>query len=823
MLISLGDCLPEIDPVVSFDLTLKDIISKMAEYNRGFVILVNNGSPKGILTERDVNKLFSLNVSLNEPAINFANKNIVTAKPNISIYYGIDLLLENNIRRLVLVSDDGKYVGTVTVGDILRHLDDEALTRKIKVRDLKFKNVITINSDATLYEASRLMAENRISCLPVVDDNNLIGIITEKDIVKYISKGITEDKIGDLASKPVITVSFNDTLDNVLKLIKEKNIRHLVVLNENDKIAGILTQRDILRSLEFDYTRFLEKKLRFTKEALGLFPDPVIELVDTGNEQILIWGNQKAAEIFGNLNSKNIEDIIPEKEWSYIFYKLKKEGKVEGIKFNTENKYFELSGVYFNIEERDYKGRIKIVLKDITTEYEKNEKFKKELDILKKVINSTEDMMIIYQPTTGKLKLWNNAVRLRLGFTDDELKNKTIYDIVEIDRNILNENIQRILRKGEVIRGQRFYKNAYNNFLTVEIIATKVSFNGEDDILIVARDISDKLKMEEELRQKVKELSGIHEFILNLNRCHQEEEAYNLLSHTLIHKLGIDTVSIFKINPSLNRIQEHLVFGNGNYKSCLDNNPHYCKVFNSPQNFIVNSPDSYKCNQFCSDFCSYMCLSVVSNGKTIALLSLISKKEGFFTPEKVSYINDLINIFSPVLSNLRLIEINKELSIRDPLTGLYNRRFALEFMNKEIEKSKRNGKPLSIVMIDLDDFKKINDIHGHSAGDNILKIFSDVLKKELRKSDISCRWGGEEFLLILPETSKDKTLDVIERIRMTFQLNTMGIVSSRPYLTASMGIASYPEDSDNIDEIIKIADDRLYVAKREGKNRVVTH
>jgi len=144
-------------------------------------------------------------------------------------------------------------------------------------------------------------------------------------------------------------------------------------------------------------------------------------------------------------------------------------------------------------------------------------------------------------------------------------------------------------------------------------------------------------------------------------------------------------------------------------------------------------------------------------------------------------------------------------------------------MNKEIEKSKRNGKPLSIVMIDLDDFKKINDIHGHSAGDNILKIFSDVLKKELRKSDISCRWGGEEFLLILPETSKDKTLDVIERIRMTFQLNTMGIVSSRPYLTASMGIASYPEDSDNIDEIIKIADDRLYVAKREGKNRVVTH
>ncbi|ACD66401.1 MAG TPA: CBS domain-containing protein [Sulfurihydrogenibium sp.] len=155
MLISLGDCLPEIDPVVSFDLTLKDVISKMAEYNRGFVILVNNGSPKGILTERDVNKLFSLNVSLNEPAINFANKNIVTAKPNISIYYGIDLMLENNIRRLVLVSDDGKYVGTVTVDDILRHLDDEALTRKIKVRDLKFKNVITINSDATLYEASR--------------------------------------------------------------------------------------------------------------------------------------------------------------------------------------------------------------------------------------------------------------------------------------------------------------------------------------------------------------------------------------------------------------------------------------------------------------------------------------------------------------------------------------------------------------------------------------------------------------------------------------------------------------------------------------------
>jgi diguanylate cyclase (GGDEF)-like protein len=292
-------------------------------------------------------------------------------------------------------------------------------------------------------------------------------------------------------------------------------------------------------------------------------------------------------------------------------------------------------------------------------------------------------------------------------------------------------------------------------------------------VLVVARDISYEQKLEEELKDKVRKLETMHQFILNLNRCTSEGEAYNLLAHTLRNQVGVDLVVVYKVNPSLNRVQDKLIYGKGEYLACLEGEPLYCKVFNSPQPFVVQDHSSYPCPFFRSEFGSYMCISVVSSGRTIAILSLISYEENFFSPDRVSYIQDLIHTFSPFVSNLRLIEINRELSIKDPLTGLYNRRFAMEFLTKELEKAKRYKKHLSLVMADLDNFKKINDTCGHAIGDMCLKTFANILLKHLRSADIAVRWGGEEFLLVLPETPKEVCKDIVHRLRDALKMEGM--------------------------------------------------
>lgn len=153
-----------------------------------------------------------------------------------------------------------------------------------------------------------------------------------------------------------------------------------------------------------------------------------------------------------------------------------------------------------------------------------------------------------------------------------------------------------------------------------------------------------------------------------------------------------------------------------------------------------------------------------------------------------------------------------ELAILDGLTGLYNCRYFKELMNMEFSRQKRHTSDLSLLMIDIDDFKGYNDTHGHPAGDELLKKASEVFRKSLRESDIVCRYGGEEFTAMLLQTDKKGAQIVAERLRMQSSL----------YLpvTISIGVATYPEDAQDIDNLVEKADALLYKAKQTGKNKV---
>lgn len=167
----------------------------------------------------------------------------------------------------------------------------------------------------------------------------------------------------------------------------------------------------------------------------------------------------------------------------------------------------------------------------------------------------------------------------------------------------------------------------------------------------------------------------------------------------------------------------------------------------------------------------------------------------------------------------------KELSITDGLTGAYNHRYFYEALTKEIKRSERYGFPVSLIMADIDQFKRYNDRHGHVEGDNVIKGIASCIMSGVRGEDIVARYGGEEFSIILPETAKEDAGVLAERIRCSIRDYPFPYKETQPggSITVSFGIATFPDDADDTKDLIIKADAALYRAKDKGRNRVELH
>jgi two-component system, cell cycle response regulator len=171
------------------------------------------------------------------------------------------------------------------------------------------------------------------------------------------------------------------------------------------------------------------------------------------------------------------------------------------------------------------------------------------------------------------------------------------------------------------------------------------------------------------------------------------------------------------------------------------------------------------------------------------------------------------------LEKINLFKEIKALSIHDGLTGIYNHAYVVRALEEEIERSRRYGSHVSIILLDIDDFKKINDSYGHLAGDYVLRTLAETLKDSLRTIDIVGRYGGEEFIAVLPETEGAHGYTVGERFRQQIEGKDFMFGGTHINVTISGGVASYSDGMD-VNKAIKVADDNLYRAKREGKNKV---
>ncbi len=226
---------------------------------------------------------------------------------------------------------------------------------------------------------------------------------------------------------------------------------------------------------------------------------------------------------------------------------------------------------------------------------------------------------------------------------------------------------------------------------------------------------------------------------------------------------------------------------------------------------------------------SFISIPLKIEGRTIGVLNIADKISGeVFSEEDLHLLVSIGAYASVAIERSKFYQKTEELkriSITDSLTALLNRRYFQERMSEEIERSRRHHLPLSLIMLDVDDFKSVNDTLGHLVGDEVLKIVARCLRNCIRTIDVAARYGGEEFTVILPQTSKADAQIIAERIcAEVYRLDLPFVKADQKLvLSVSLGLATYPEDAESLEDLVRNADIALYAAKSQGKNRVVIY
>ena len=222
--------------------------------------------------------------------------------------------------------------------------------------------------------------------------------------------------------------------------------------------------------------------------------------------------------------------------------------------------------------------------------------------------------------------------------------------------------------------------------------------------------------------------------------------------------------------------------------------------------------------KFFAESASRMCIPLVSFGHTLGILALDSALPDAFRDGDLQSLESVADICATAIQNAHYVERVKQLAYLDGLTGIFNRRFfELRFM-EEIERARRYGTGMAVIMADIDQFKRLNDEFGHVLGDEVLRQVSSLFHQQLRKIDVVCRYGGEEFGILLTQTDAQHALSVAEKLRkMVASWQFPGVPRT---VTISAGAAAFPDHGTTRDDLVRAADSALYAAKQAGRNKV---
>jgi len=428
------------------------------------------------------------------------------------------------------------------------------------------------------------------------------------------------------------------------------------------------------------------------------------------------------------------------------------------------------------------------------------------------------DPFIVLQQT-GKILDTNESCTFLLGSDKRQLIGKNFKDFKEFMK--LWEKADRaVLDKKEAVERITFQ----NRHFEVSILPFEADI--EPYLLrIVFKDITHFLRLERELLRRNKELIIIN----NLSSAFISSDNIDLAIEELMDKVLLitdfqtgwlllkedDTFSLQISRGISPELQQNIE------KGALDSICADMLKIRKPQQ-IMDSPDISQISFLREEGIIFLVAVPLISGQ--GLLFLASRVGRDFDFDFTSLLTLVGNHVSHIIDKIRMFQETRRLSITDSLTGLHNTRYFYRMLDLEIARTNRYGTPFSLVLFDIDNFKQLNDSYGHQAGDEVLQELANILKSASRESDTVVRYGGEEFIIILPNTLEEETIYLANRIRNAVQENIFTVNNGEKIrISMSGGIASYPRNAKDAKSLLNAADTALYAAKAAGKNIVLCY
>lgn len=801
---SLLTCIfPKKVSTITKETTLYQTLSLMQKTRQTEVVLLEKERPRGIFTERDAMRCLARGVNLEEPVYPYVSKNLIKIKKDRPIAVAINLMVEYFVRRLIVVDQEDRYVGVVTYKDLFDFIDKELFKRELMVEEFILnKPFYYLYPDNTLNHALKLMDEKNIGAVPVLDQTlKPIGIVTERNFLFNFSIQSLDEKLGKIALSPVQTVFLTEPVSLVKQKFENSEITHLVVVDKEGRAVGIVSTRDFLINAKENYAVYVENKFRQAKDLLYILPEITLEVLDLGYDQVIYWENAKTREIFKeSLKDKSVLEIFPEEGWLKLYGKLIKDGKIHREKVKAHNgKIFEVSGSYLKLQVEG-EGRIHLILRDITSDQKLLSDLKMEKDSIKIILDSLDSILLLIDSETGIVKFCNKTAVNYLGFSHEEMLDKTIFELLYYPYEKIKVNLEEVSKEGKEIKADRLFLTSKGTTLPVEVRMFKL----ETDPFYVV------------IAGRYKPFYNAELFIKTLSFCKNIEEALESLERYILE--FADYISFLEIDPEKRTVLRSKVSGDRIFdRVCVLEDLEVCRIYRTG---TYLSKAQLICPLISELEGDWFCYPLILEGKLVGIFRLAKKKP--FNELEITNFQNIFHNFSFYFHNLKLLRELEELSVKDYLTGVYNRKFLMEVIQKELNLGKRKKTTFSLILIDLDNFKGVNDTLGHYAGDIVLKGVAELIYQNIREIDIMGRWGGEEFLVILRETEKREAIRIAERLRSVIENTPIKYQHFSIHLTASFGVANFPEDATSIIELYKTVDERLYKAKELGRNMVVS-
>lgn len=619
------------------------------------------------------------------------------------------------------------------------------------------------------------------------------------------------------------------------------------LFNAEEQIEGVvLTIENITERVQVE-TALIHREAQFRaifeQAAVGIFQIALTGQYILVNDKFVDIVQYSAAELQDKSFQEITYDDDLEQEIIYIGQMLKDE--IDN--FCLEKRYLrqDNSLVWVNLSAsivRNHHGEPRYligIVEDISDRKKAIEALCQSEEKYRRIIETTTEGVWILDDH-NQTTFVNHRMAQMLGYSIEEMKDRSLFDfIISEDYALADLNLER-RRQGIAEQHDFKFLRKDGTYLWTMISTNPIyDYSGKYiGTLGMLSDITERKKTEEmlqklneELTARVEELEQRNQDILLLNQvndflqaCLNSEEAYQVISELIKPLFPGCSGGLFLLNNSKNLIEAVATWGDNlsskpsfTFNECWALRRGYIHWAKPTQPSLIcphTHPNSTPIET--------LCVPMIAQGQAVGLFYLTTSQSEKLSEVKQQLARAVSEHISLALVNLQLRESLETQSIKDSLTQLYNRRYMEESLKRELNLAKRKQHSVGLIMIDVDHFKQFNDNFGHKAGDLVLQEVSHFLMNNVRSGDIACRYGGEEFLLILPEAYLSDSEQRAEQLRQGIkQLSFKYYNQSLNSITISLGIASFPEHGDHSEVLINAADTALYQAKKRGRDRVV--